>query len=580
MKVVLAQTAGFCKGVRRAMNMVLEENERRSAPLYTDGPLIHNPQTIEVLERRGVKALGEQENLQPGETLFIRTHGIPPERRKKFKELGVNLCDATCPDVAKIQGLIRRYCKAGYLAVIVGDKDHPEIIGLAGYAEDGGCVLSSVDEVDNLPGADKVCVVAQSTLDPETYARVSEAIKAHYDEVLVLDTICRSTQSRQEELQRLAQSTDAVVVVGGKNSANTRRLVEISNRYHTPTFHVESADELNAAQMGHFRTVGVTAGASTPNWIIMSVVDKLYSIEYEANPWFLRYPKRLLRFLVKSNIFIALGAALLCYANVSLMGLTVGWIPYAVAFCYILSIHLLTHLTDQGAFEPDKTTRFFFHSSQGRLYVPLAVVSVIGALVLASLKGTAAFLLVLLISGLGIIYRLDILPLSLAIGGKNVTLRQIPASKDLFMGLGWAVVTVFFPLLVSGHSVFNPAFVITFIFTFMLVIIRSLFFDVRDLQGDQIVGRETLPTIIGTTGTQKLLITLTCLQAFVLTLGSAVGWITTLGYLMLLLALYIFIYLFLYHQRVFYRGTSVEVLGDMQFVLAGILAIIYRFLQT
>ncbi|MBN2289960.1 MAG: 4-hydroxy-3-methylbut-2-enyl diphosphate reductase [Candidatus Glassbacteria bacterium] len=576
MKVILAKTAGFCKGVRRAMNMVLEANENIDGPLYTDGPLIHNPQTIEVLERRGIRVMGKDQNLGPDQTLFIRTHGIAPQRREELRNLGVSLCDATCPDVAKIQGLIRRYSRAGYLVVIVGDSGHAEVVGLEGYAEGKGLVVGSAEQVGGLPPADKVCVVAQSTLDPQTYDQVSEELRARYREVLVLDTICRSTQRRQEELLQLARSADAVVVVGGKNSANTCRLVEISNRCHTPTFHVETADELDARQMRHFRTVGVTAGASTPNWILMSVVEKLRAIEYEAVPRVLRYPRQAFRFLVKANFFIALGAALLCYANVSLMGLTVGWIPYAVAFCYILSIHLLTHLTDQGVFELSRTRRFFHESSQRRVYVPLAAVSMAGALVLAALKGTAAFIIVLLLSALGTIYRLDILPLRLSIRGKKFSLRQIPASKDLFMALGWTVVTLVLPLLASGHSVFNPAFGITFVFTFILVVTRSLFFDVRDLQGDQIVGRETLPTIIGTPGTQILLIGLTCLQALVLALGTALGWITGPGYLMLVLPLYICAYLLLYHKRVLYRGISVEVIGDMQFVLAGALALFYH----
>ncbi|MEA2062442.1 MAG: 4-hydroxy-3-methylbut-2-enyl diphosphate reductase, partial [Gemmatimonadota bacterium] len=337
MKVILGRTAGFCKGVRRAMSMVLKASEHLSGPLYTDGPLIHNPQTIEVLERRGVRVLEPGQRISTEDKLFIRTHGIAPQRREELKKLGASLCDATCPDVAKIQGLIRRYSRAGYLAVIVGDIGHAEVIGLAGYAEGSGHVISSIGEVSGLPEAEKVCVVAQSTLDPGTYGRVCAAIEDRYEEVLVLDTICRSTQHRQEEVQRLARNADAVVVVGGKNSANTCRLVEISSQHGTPTFHVETAEELDEARMQSFRTVGVTAGASTPNWILMSVVDKLHSIDYQNEPRALSHTRHLLRFLVKSNILVALGAAMLCYANTSLMGLDVGWIPYAVAFCYIMS---------------------------------------------------------------------------------------------------------------------------------------------------------------------------------------------------------------------------------------------------
>jgi len=132
LKVILAESAGFCKGVRRAMNLVLERSEQQDAPIYTDGPLIHNPQTIEILKQRGITTMDPERLPGPGDTLFIRTHGIPPERRRELKNLGVRLFDATCPDVAKIQGEILRYRRSGHEIVIVGDKNHAEVVGLAG----------------------------------------------------------------------------------------------------------------------------------------------------------------------------------------------------------------------------------------------------------------------------------------------------------------------------------------------------------------------------------------------------------------------------------------------------------------
>ena len=170
MKVILAQTAGFCKGVRRAMARVLEQSDMADRPIYTDGPLIHNPQTIQALERRGVRIMDEENRPAEGDTIFIRTHGVSPERREEIKKLGGNLCDATCPDVARIQGLIRKHRNAGDLVVIVGDSKHAEVIGLAGYAGDSGWVINSPDEVADLPDAESVCVVAQSTQTRELYS--------------------------------------------------------------------------------------------------------------------------------------------------------------------------------------------------------------------------------------------------------------------------------------------------------------------------------------------------------------------------------------------------------------------------
>jgi len=575
LKVILAQTAGFCKGVRRAMNLVLEKSEQESRPLYTDGPLIHNPQTIEILERRGIRVLNKGEQPGRGDILFIRSHGISPKRRQELNSLGVDLCDATCPDVAKIQGLIRRYTRAGYTVLIVGDKNHAEVIGLAGNAADKGYVVSDPMEVKDLPPAEKVCMVAQSTLEPELYSRVSEAVKARYDDVLVLDTICPSTYRRQEELKKLARSADAVVVVGGKNSANTRRLVQISKSLGTPTFHVETADEIEESEMRHFRNVAVTAGASTPNWILLQVVDRLKEIEHEGSSLTLRQLRKVGRFIVKANILVAFGSAMLCYANARLMGISLGWLPYAVAFCYILSIHLLSHLTDQGAFEVTRTQRLLPYRAEGKIFLTFAIVSAVLALVLTSLKGLVSFSLMLLLCVLGTLYRLDISALRLPIRGKEFSLRLIPASKDIFMGLGWSFVTVFFPLLLTGLPIMNPAFFLAFTVTFLLVTIRSLFFDIRDIQGDQIVGRETLPTIIGTRGTKILILSLASLQALLIALGAAFGWLTAFGYPMLLVTAYICLYLYLFHQRVIHQGTGVEIMGDMQFILAGVLAILY-----
>ncbi|MEA1997462.1 MAG: 4-hydroxy-3-methylbut-2-enyl diphosphate reductase, partial [Gemmatimonadota bacterium] len=572
---IIAQTAGFCKGVRRALNLVLEKSEQKPGPFFTDGPLIHNPQTIEILERRGVKVLDKATLPAQGDTLFIRSHGISPGRRRELQAMGVRLCDATCPDVAKIQGLIRKHSRAGYSVVIAGDKNHAEVTGLAGYAEDKCFVVSEASEVESLPRLVKVCVVAQSTLDPGIYSQVSEAVKERFEEVIVLDTICPSTNRRQEELRALAKAADAVVVVGGKSSANTRRLAEISRNTGIPTFHVETAEEIDETKMRHFRTVALTAGASTPNWILQQVVGKLNEIEHEASPALWKRLKRSARFIVRSNVFVAFASAMLCYANARMMGITLGWLPYSVSFFYIMSIHLLSHLTDQGAFEVTRSQRLSPYRYREKYFMTLMAASAVTAAVLAGIKGFLPLIVMLLLIALGVLYRLDILSFIMPSGKKKFSLRLIPASKDLVMALGWSFVTVFFPLILTGHRIVTPAFFVTFISTFLLVTIRSLFFDIRDIQGDQIVGRETLPTIIGTRGTKILLITLTTMQAMVIITGAATGWLSGFSYPMLLVTAYICFYLYLYQRRVIHQGTAVEVMGDMQFILAGAVALIF-----
>ncbi|OGG04491.1 MAG: 4-hydroxy-3-methylbut-2-enyl diphosphate reductase [Candidatus Glassbacteria bacterium RIFCSPLOWO2_12_FULL_58_11] len=575
MKVILAQSAGFCKGVRRAMAKVLEQSGQAERPVYTDGPLIHNPQTIDILSRRGVKMLSEQDQPASGDTVFIRTHGVTPERRQEIMELGVQVCDATCPDVAKIQGLIRMHRRSGYLVVIVGDKNHAEVIGLAGYAGESGRVVGRAEEVSGLQDAEKICVVAQSTLDRSVYDQVAEAVKARFREVKVLDTICPSTYRRQDELRELSRSVDAVVVVGGKNSANTRHLVEISQGCGTPTFHVETAVEIDEMQLKSFHTVAVTAGASTPNWILMQVVDRLKMIDPQGTPAVFRWLKMIGRFVITSNLYIAVGAALLCHANSRLIGISLDWISYSIAFFYILSAHLTSRFTAEGLLELKKSRRGLVFDMEAKFFVWLAGFSASAALILAGLEGPVPFSIMLALIALGLLYRIDIPQLRLPFLGKKSVLHLIPASKDLFMGLGWSFVTVIFPCLLENYSFSSPALYLTFVSTFLLVIIRSLFFDIRDIQGDLILGRETLPTIIGTRGTKVLVLSLTIAYGLLMSAGSAFGWLSGLGYLMLALSAYICLYILLYHKKIIRREIPVEVTGDTQFILAGVLALLH-----
>lgn len=279
-KVIVAKSAGFCWGVSRAFEKVMKIAEQipGQKPVYTYGPLIHNPQAVEVLEEKGIRVLQEIPSKLQG-TVVIRTHGVPPQERRRLEATGAAICDATCPDVAMIQGTVRKYLRQGYFIIIIGDREHPEVKALLGFAEKNGTCVISAEEVEKLPAdLSLVCVVSQSTQQRKKFEELVELISKRYPKSVVFDTICRSTNIRQEEARELAKTVDAMVVVGGRNSSNTNRLAEISREMGTPTFLIESDGEIDEEKFKDFDSVGVTAGASTPKWVIEQVIARLTDI--------------------------------------------------------------------------------------------------------------------------------------------------------------------------------------------------------------------------------------------------------------------------------------------------------------
>jgi (E)-4-hydroxy-3-methyl-but-2-enyl pyrophosphate reductase len=278
--IIVARSAGFCWGVQRAFNKVLDVavSSPDRLPVQTYGPLIHNPQAVEMLKDKGIDVIDEIGDEMRG-TVVIRTHGLPPAERKRLEASGAYICDATCPDVGIIQGTVRRYLKQGYFIIIIGHREHPEVKALLGFAEERGACVSLANEVAALPSElGKVCVVSQSTQQREKFNMLVGLIRSRFPDCLVFDTICRSTDMRQQEVRELATQVEAMVVVGGRDSSNTNRLAEISRGMGTPTFFIETDEEIDAAAFRGMRTIGVTAGASTPSWVIERVVERLRSL--------------------------------------------------------------------------------------------------------------------------------------------------------------------------------------------------------------------------------------------------------------------------------------------------------------
>lgn len=274
MKIELAESYGFCFGVKRAIK-IAEEN-RNSA---TYGPLIHNANEIDRLKNDFNVALSENlDSFHEGNTAVIRTHGIPKQELAVLNERNVNVVDATCPYVTKPQQIVEEMSAQGYDIVIFGDESHPEIKGVKSYAIGNVFVINSPDEIEGLKLREKVATVAQTTRKIEEYQQIVGKLMAKHKEVRVFNTICNATFDNQDAVRDLAQKADVMIIIGGKNSSNTKQLHSIAKEYCTDSYHIESKDDLKFEWFLNKQFCGISAGASTPDWIIDDVVRAIQTI--------------------------------------------------------------------------------------------------------------------------------------------------------------------------------------------------------------------------------------------------------------------------------------------------------------
>lgn len=273
MKLIVARNAGFCFGVRRAIDSVYE-NLNLGDSLYTLGPIIHNPSVVEMLQKKGVKIANKIDDI-PNGTIVIRSHGVGKATYDKIANKGLKYIDATCPYVKRIHNLVERYYKEGYQVIIVGERSHPEVIGINGWCDNTAYVINSLEEAKNMPKLQKACIVAQTTITNEKWNEVLTEVKNRVNHLEVFNTICSTTAERQKEAESIAKSVDVMWVVGGKNSSNTMKLYSICKAHCPRTFAIETAKDIDFNVIGPQDVVGITAGASTPDWIIEEVVKKM-----------------------------------------------------------------------------------------------------------------------------------------------------------------------------------------------------------------------------------------------------------------------------------------------------------------
>src|ERR671938_135894 len=278
MQVLLAEEYGFCFGVERAVEMV-EGALSEGATVHTLGPLIHNTQEIQRLEAEGVRTIDAPSDVGRGETAVIRAHGVTPEVQRELEERAERVIDATCPFVTKVQNRADRAAAEGRDVVVVGNPDHPEMIGVKGYAPRHAHVVRDASEVAALPPLHAPLVVSQTTLKLSTFLEAADAVRLKADsEPQIVNTICSATRDRQDAARALAGHVDAFYIIGGKHSSNSIKLLSVCKEQCARSFLIETPDEINAEDLRGVRRVGVTAGASTPNWLIEQTLARLREI--------------------------------------------------------------------------------------------------------------------------------------------------------------------------------------------------------------------------------------------------------------------------------------------------------------
>jgi len=273
-KVIRADAAGFCEGVARAVEEVRKRAEAGER-LATLGPLVHNPTVVSQMEALGVRVISDTGECRAGETVVIRTHGVSPAVKERIESSGARALDLTCPRVGRVQKLVQRAAREGRPVIIVGDPGHAEAVGLKGFSGDLGIVVPSPGYEFDLPEGKPVLVVSQTTQNPDSFKKVADEVRRKCADAEVVNTICGFTLRRQQGVRALLDKVDAAVVVGGKMSANTRRLVEVFREAGIPVQHVETEEDIDFSALEGARTVGVAAGASTPPEVVDRVADAI-----------------------------------------------------------------------------------------------------------------------------------------------------------------------------------------------------------------------------------------------------------------------------------------------------------------
>ncbi len=567
-KINIASMAGFCMGVRRAVKLTLEENRKYKGTLYTHGALIHNPQIIDLLEQRGIKKVNKIDEIKNGK-IIIRAHGVPPSVMNEIKEKEIEVLNATCPHVSRIHKIITKERKNNRDIIIVGDKGHAEVLGLEGCAIGNTYVVGSVAEFNKLPDINNPCVVAQTTQSTNIFEEIVKAVKSKYSDVAVYNTICLATEDRQSEIIELSKKHDLTIVVGGKISANTQRLVKIVCDDGRKAIAVENEDDLDESVLENIENVLIAAGASTPNWMISRIAEHIKKLEYRRKSIFFKW---ILNFFeMASDAYIGLGivATFFAVAVWKVVGFDVTPKHLGVIFFYIVAMYTLNRLTNieanqlQEVFKRDPINRF------RSLYVVIAFFASLSALLISVNISFYSVLLVCLLEIAGILYNLNIIPKRFSKKNNARKIKDIPLSKDLGISLGWTAIIVLLPLV---NMSLNNEFLIKVSFVAVIVSIvsflHSLVSDIQDVQKDLFVGRETTPIHLGNKKVSLITNVMVGLVFVFVLYGIIVGILNLYAYSILLLLFSILMFIHLYNIK------KIPILINLRVIVEAMISIV------
>ncbi len=549
-------------GVRNAVLRIISEINSTDENLYVYGPLIHNPQTVDVLHGRGLSTINSLDAIA-NRRIAIRTHGIPVDELRMVKQCASRVINLTCPRVARVQSIIKKHSAGGSHTIITGDRDHAEVIGLMSYAAHGVSVISDLPETDSIPPADSYILVSQTTFDRELYKRIVSRVQSTLKNVTVFDTICDSTRLRQEDVVvGITAGTDTLVVVGGKNSANTRRLAQIGRDSGIATFHIETEDELQEKDFSGSRNVLVTAGTSTPGWIINNILEKIYTIKYMRSNIFVRAALFMLEFIVRTNILSAIAAYFITLFTMLYTGLPDDHALAAVSLLYIFSIYSTNNYFEKKFLKLSNPYKYRIYRRFGLPLLIASIISMAVSIIISLRYGTVPTMVITGSYLMGFIY--STAPVKLMVKKMKAGIIRRLYNSKLVTCFGWIIVTVLLPQIALATGSAAPA-ALSFL-VFGLIFLRTAILDLIAYQGDLILGRETLPIWIGTANTRTVSTTAGALGVLVFSVITVLT--ASPLYLLPVLNIVYFLLLMSVINRLNYLiALKYELLVDVNFIL-------------
>ncbi|MDY6935599.1 MAG: 4-hydroxy-3-methylbut-2-enyl diphosphate reductase [Spirochaetota bacterium] len=518
MKISLASNSGFCMGVKNAVLRIVNEINSGNEDISVYGPLIHNPQTIEVLKSRGLITIDNLDAID-NRTVAIRTHGVTFDIQNEIREKASRCINLTCPRVARVQGIIKRYAQEEYFTLITGDRNHAEVIGLMSYATSGAFIITDIGDIDKIALKEKLILVSQTTFDSMLFNRIELLLKEKFPDIIVFNTICDSTYKRQGDvIYAIEHGIDALVVVGGKNSANTKRLAQIGIDQGIKTLHIETEKDLKHHDFNDVIHVLVTAGASTPGWIINNVLDCLYDFKYQKSNIIISLLKRSIEFFVRTNILFAITSFFItCFVQLYLLK-AIDYRLSFLSFFYFLSVNTISNYSQINYLKTSNPYKFSLYNKWKKSFLFLSFSSLFISFLL-----TLNYDWPIIVTYVSTLFGL--IPLTGIMG--NIIHKtkdgfyQSLYNAQIFITSGiWMVISAILPAMHLGIDLSLTLPLLLFLYTFFLM--RNILLSIISHQGDIIQGKESFPIRQGARITRLISIGISAISLIIYVISSLI----------------------------------------------------------